>query len=118
MAHKVLGKFHLNGSVVYIDDTAVYGKDEKCFLQMLDMAKFNVRLKSSKCSFGMTSVEFLGHVFDKNGLHLSEKIVQGFRSSSYPNAGFGSETFCWNGQLFQRFHSGSIILFTAIDRSY
>ena len=50
---------------MYIDDTVVYGKDATSFLQMLDlvldrMAKFNVRLKSSKCSIGMTSVESLG----------------------------------------------------------
>ena len=49
----------------------VYGKDEVSFLQMLDMvldrmAKFNVRLKPSKCSFGMISVEFLGNIFDEN----------------------------------------------------
>ena len=64
-----------------IDDTVVYGKDEKPFLQMLDMildrmVKFNVRLKPSKCSFVMTSVEFLGHIFDENGVNLSEKRVQ------------------------------------------
>jgi len=29
MAHKVLEEFYLNGAVAYIDDTVVYGKDEK-----------------------------------------------------------------------------------------
>jgi len=47
-------------------------------LEILDMdiarmAQFNVRLKP----FGMKSVEFLGHIFDENGVHLSEKRVQG-----------------------------------------
>ena len=61
--HKVLEGFYLNEAVVYIDDTVVYGKDAASFLQMLDMvldrmAKFNVRLKPAKCSFGMISVEF------------------------------------------------------------
>ena len=37
MADKVLEGFYLNGTVVYIDDTVVYGKDKKTFLQMLDM---------------------------------------------------------------------------------
>ena len=73
MAHsKVFEGYYLNGVVVYIDDTVVYGKDASSFLKMLDlaldrMAKFNVRLKPSKCSFGMTSVEFLGHIFDEYG---------------------------------------------------
>ena len=62
MAHKVLEGYYLNGSVVYIDDSVVYGKDAASFLQILDMildrmTKFNVRLKPAKCSFGMTSVD-------------------------------------------------------------
>ena len=84
MAHKVLKGYYLNGAVVYIDDTVVYGKDATSFLQMLDlvldrMAKFNVRLKPLKCSFGMTSVEFLGHILDEYGVHLSDKRVQGIK---------------------------------------
>ena len=50
MAHKVVEGYYLNGAVVYIDDTVVYGKDATSFLQMMAlvldrMAKFNVRLK-------------------------------------------------------------------------
>ena len=50
MAHKVLEGYYLNGAVVYIDDTVVYGKDASSFLRMLDlvldrMVKLNVPLK-------------------------------------------------------------------------
>ena len=84
MAHKVLKGFYLKRALVYVDDTVVYGKDEQNFLQMLDMVldrmtKFNVRLKPSKCLFGMTSIEFLGRIFDENGVYLSEQRVQGIR---------------------------------------
>ena len=70
MARQVLDGFYVNGSVVYIDDTVIYGKNEKVFLEMLDvvlgrMAQFNVRLKPRKFSFGMTSVEFFRHIFDE-----------------------------------------------------
>ena len=80
MAHKVLEGYYLNGEVVYIDDTVVYGKDATSFLQMLDLvldriAKFNICLKPSKCSLGMTSVEFLGHIFEY-GVYLRDKRVQ------------------------------------------
>jgi hypothetical protein len=59
MAHQVLEGYYLNGAVVYIDDTVIYGKNEKLFLEMLDMVlgrmvQFNVRIKPSKCFFGMT----------------------------------------------------------------
>ena len=71
MAHQVLEGYYLNGVVVYIDDTVIYGKNKKLFLEMLDMVlgkivQFNVRLKPSKCFFGMTSVDVLEHIFDRN----------------------------------------------------
>ena len=55
MARKVWAGFNLNGALVYIDDTAIYGENEKYILEMLDivlgrMAKFNIRLKLTKIS--------------------------------------------------------------------
>ena len=56
------------------------------------MTKFNVRLKLSKCSFGMTSVEFLGHIFDEYGVHF------------YPNVrSFIREEFCVLVNYFRNF---------------
>ena len=54
MAHVVLKDFYLNGAIVYIDDTVIYGRNVEDFLGTLDrilsqMSKFNVRLKPSKC---------------------------------------------------------------------
>ena len=48
------------------------------------MGQFNVRLKPSKCSFGMTSVEFLRHIFDEHGVQLSDKRVQGIQDIPIP----------------------------------
>ena len=49
--HQVLEGYYLNGAVVYIDDTVIYGEMEK-FLEMLDtvlgrMDHFNVRVGAS-----------------------------------------------------------------------
>ena len=80
----------------------VYGKDAPSFLKMLDlvldrMAKFNVQLKPSKCSFGMTSVEFLGHILDEYGVHLSDKRVQGIKDLPSPTSVLAVRSF---GELF------------------
>ena len=73
---------------MHIDDTVIYGSTVEDFLMVLDqilsrMAAFNVKLKSSKCSFGMQSIEFLGHIFifDENGVK-----------------------FYWDGKLFSKFY--------------
>ena len=50
------------------------------------MAYFNIRLKPSKCSFGMTSVEFLGHIFDQNCVYLSDKRVRGIQDIPIPTS--------------------------------
>ena len=103
MAHKVLERYYLNGAVVYIDDTVVYEKDAPSFLKMLDlvlerMIKFNVRLKPSKCSFSMTSAEFLGHIFDEYGAFERQKSSRHQRSS-HTNVSFSSAKFRWNSEL-------------------
>ena len=46
MAHQILQEFYLNGAVVYIDDTVIYGANLGTFLERLDlvlerMARFN-----------------------------------------------------------------------------
>ena len=56
MAHVVLKDFYLNGAIINIDDTVIYGRNVEEFLEVLDrilsqMAKFNVRLKPRKCFF-------------------------------------------------------------------
>jgi hypothetical protein len=58
MAHVILEPYFLNGAIVYIDDTVIYGTDVENFLSVLNMVltrmvQYNVRLKPSKCSFGM-----------------------------------------------------------------
>jgi len=81
------------------------------------MTKFYVRLKPTKCSFGMNAVEFLGHIFDKNGVHLSEKKVQGIRDFPIPRSVLAvrSSVGMVNYLLFQRFYSIFIILFTTFE---
>ena len=56
MAHEILRDYYLNGAVVYIDDTIIYGRKEETFLTFLGQilstfVEFNVRLKPSKCYY-------------------------------------------------------------------
>lgn len=67
--------------VVFIDDTIVYGDSAEEFLHNLEcvldrLAKFNVKLKAAKCKFGVQKVDFVGHVFSKEGYGMSEERKQ------------------------------------------
>jgi len=78
------------------------------FLKMLDlvldrMAKFNERLKPSKCSFGMTFMEFQGHIFDEYGVHLSDKRVQGIKDLPIPTSVSAVRSFVGMVNYFRDF---------------
>ncbi len=70
------------------------------------MAKFNVQLKPSKCFFGMTSIEFLGHVFDKNGVKMSDSRVQGINDLPEPTSVKGVRSFIGMANYFRDFVKG------------
>ena len=70
----------LPGVTCYIDDILVTGANDQEHLQNLEqvlerLSHQGMRLKESKCSFLMPSVDYLGHRIDASGLHpTSEKL--------------------------------------------
>ena len=74
---------------VYLDDILVSGKDSAehlynlhLVLQRLESA--GLTPKKSKCTFEVSSVEYLGHIIDANGLHPSEAKVRAIRDAPSP----------------------------------
>ena len=70
---------------VYLDDIIIYGKDEKehndrlkVVLQRLTEA--GLKLSRDKCVFNASSVSYLGHIVDKNGVHTDPDKIQKVKS--------------------------------------
>ncbi|GJV20533.1 putative nucleotidyltransferase, ribonuclease H, partial [Tanacetum coccineum] len=68
--------------IVFIDDILVYSKDEeehgkhlKIILELLK--KEILYAKFSKCDFWLDSVQFLGHVIERSGVHKNKKYEWG-----------------------------------------
>ena len=64
----------LKGVVCYVDDILVTGEDDNSHLENLQhvlerLQSAGLRLKRSKCSFLQSSIEYLGHRVDAEGLH-------------------------------------------------
>ena len=65
----------------YLDDILVYGVDEEEHINNLDkvlqgLQSAGLTLKKLKCVFGLDSIEYLGHIIDKNGQHPSPEKVK------------------------------------------
>ena len=74
---------------VYIDDILVTSTDEQNHINNLELilqrlVSAGLTLKKSKCIFTAMSVEYLGHVIDKNGTHASPSKVQATKQVPHP----------------------------------
>ncbi|GJT28195.1 putative reverse transcriptase domain-containing protein [Tanacetum coccineum] len=71
--------------IVFIHDIWVYSKDEeehrkhlKIILELLK--KERLYAKFSKCDFWLDSVQFLGHVIDRSGVHVDPAKIEAIKS--------------------------------------
>ena len=79
----------LTGVQVYFDDILVTGKDDMEHLKNLEavmerLSKFGLRIRPDKCVYLQPSVEYLGHVIDKNGLHKATAKVEAILAAPEP----------------------------------
>ena len=59
-----------------IPSTSVDQQCERLSLVLEQFRQHNLRVKASKCTFGATSVQFLGHVVSNKGIHADPSEVQ------------------------------------------
>ncbi|GJT83217.1 putative reverse transcriptase domain-containing protein [Tanacetum coccineum] len=71
--------------IVFIDDIWVYSKDEeehgkhlKIILELLKKERLYTMF--SKCDFWLDSVQFLGHVIDRSGVHVDPAKIKSIKS--------------------------------------
>ena len=76
--------------LIYLDDILVTGHDADEHLLNLEevfsrLQQAGLRLKRSKCVFMSSSVEYLGYIIDKDGLHPSQQKVKAVKNAPRPN---------------------------------
>jgi hypothetical protein len=65
---------------LYIDDIIVHAQTEQEFVDRLKQVferfrKYNVTVNPDKCKFGMSEVQFVGHVINENGMTFSREKI-------------------------------------------
>ncbi|GJY09403.1 putative reverse transcriptase domain-containing protein [Tanacetum coccineum] len=84
--------------IVFIDDILVYSKDEeehgkhlKIILELLK--KERLYAKFLKCDFWLDSVQFLGHVIDRSGVHVDPAKIEAIKNWAAPTTATGVRRF-------------------------
>ena len=75
--------------VWYLDDILITGESEDKHLKNLEevlarLEKFGLRARLSKCQFFQDSVEYLGHMIDKEGIHTLKRKVEALTNAKTP----------------------------------
>ncbi|GJT34839.1 putative reverse transcriptase domain-containing protein [Tanacetum coccineum] len=97
--------------IVFIDDILVYSKDEeehgkhlKIILELLK--KERLYAKFSKCDFWLDSVQFLGHVIDRSGVHVDPAKIEAIKSWAAPTTPTEVRQFLGLAGYYRRFIEG------------
>ncbi|GKE91943.1 putative reverse transcriptase domain-containing protein, partial [Tanacetum coccineum] len=97
--------------IVFIDDILVYSKDEeehekhlKIILELLK--KERLYAKFSKCDFWLVSVQFLGHVIDRSGVHIGHAKIKAIKNWAAPTTPTEVRQFLRLAGYYRRFIEG------------
>ena len=79
----------VDGVSVYIDDILLAGSTLEEHLRTLEevlkrVQDAGLRLNRDKCFFLRSSIEYLGHVIDKDGIHPTQEKVQAIKNTPQP----------------------------------
>ncbi|XP_036340257.1 uncharacterized protein K02A2.6-like [Rhagoletis pomonella] len=99
---------HLEGVVVFLDDILITAPNRKLHMGRVEsvlniLQKAGLKLAKEKCSFFSSSVEYLGHIIDKHGLHTNPKKVREIENIAYPKNVKESQAFLGVVNFYRRF---------------
>ncbi|GJT73013.1 reverse transcriptase domain-containing protein [Tanacetum coccineum] len=94
--------------IVFIDDILIYSKSEeehevhlKTILDLLKKEKLYA--KFSKCEFWLQEVQFLGHVVNRDGIHVDPSKVESVKNWKTPKSSTKIRSFLGLAGYYQRF---------------
>ncbi|GJR75818.1 putative reverse transcriptase domain-containing protein [Tanacetum coccineum] len=97
--------------IVFIDDILIYSKDKKeheehlkAILELLK--KEELYAKFSKCEFWIPRVQFLGHVIDRQGIHVDPAKIESIKDWASPKTPTEIRQFLGLAGYYRRFIEG------------
>ncbi len=108
MMRKIFGKLMYSRVFIYVDDLLVYGRSFDEHLNSLKevfnkLLANNLKLKSSKCSFGFSQVKLLGHIVGKNGISVDPEKVEAIQRIPIPTTPTEVKSILGLASFYRRF---------------
>ncbi|GJZ58267.1 putative nucleotidyltransferase, ribonuclease H [Tanacetum coccineum] len=97
--------------IVFIDDILIYSKNEKEHEEHLKvilelLKKEELYAKFSKCEFWIPRVQFIGHVIDRQGIHVDPAKVESIKDWASPKTPMEIRQFLGLAGYYRRFIEG------------
>ncbi|GJR04639.1 putative reverse transcriptase domain-containing protein [Tanacetum coccineum] len=94
--------------IVFIDDILIYSKSEEEHEVHLEtildlLKKEKLYAKFSKCEFWLKEVQFLGHVVNRDGIHVDPSKVESVKNWKTPESSTEIRSFLGLAGYYQRF---------------
>lgn len=89
--YTLFAKYFGNGVFVYLDDIIIYAVNWDEFLKLCNavlsiLCNAKLVCKRAKCSFGLPSLEILGHLVSKDGVQMSERRKEAILAIPFPRS--------------------------------
>ncbi|GKA29795.1 putative reverse transcriptase domain-containing protein [Tanacetum coccineum] len=97
--------------IVFIDDILIYSRNkvehEGYLKQIMELLKKEeLYAKFSKCDFWLSKVQFLGHVIDREGIHVDPAKIESIRDWASPKTSIEICQFLGLAGYYRRFIEG------------
>jgi hypothetical protein len=94
--------------MAYLDDLVVFSRNVEEHIEhvrqtLAVLSRHGVKLKLSKCQFGMQKIKYLGHVLDAEGVHVDTEYVKAVKEMAYPTNISELRTFLGMGGYYRSF---------------
>ena len=94
--------------MIYLDDIIIFSKNfEQHLLDLEDvfnrLRNSNLKLKSSKCNFARTSINYLGHIISQHGIQMDPEKIKAVKDFPVPKKIKQLQTFLGLSGYYRRF---------------
>lgn len=109
----------LDGVVVFLDDVLITAPNREQHVQRLSkvlniLRDSGFKLSRDKCDFFCDKIHYLGHVIDRNGLHMNHEKVIDIQQIKYPKNVKELQSFLGMVNFYRRFIPGIATLLSPL----